>query len=94
MTVEEGVGDIHLVHWPCLVCDNCEDDLNGRWLDDKGKGFIEVHTRSLREPVYHPTSLVLLEATIRTKLVFEHSLAGDHVGMRWLRDQLQGLVLL
>jgi hypothetical protein len=81
MIIQEGVGDVQLVHRPHLVCGNGEDGSNGHRLDDRGKGFAEVHTRSLREPTYHPTSLVLLEAAVRMKLVFEHPLVVDHVGM-------------
>jgi hypothetical protein len=77
MTMEKGIGDIHLVYWPAARDRKLEDHKNGARFDNRRKGVMEVDAFALPETVNHPTRLVTIMSTIRTKLVLEDPLLGD-----------------
>jgi hypothetical protein len=90
--MEEGVLDVELMDRPILGEGKGEDDTNGGELDDKAEGLIVVHSGALGEAPKDPTCLVVVEGAIRSQLVAEEPLAGDHVSARRTWHQVLGVV--
>jgi hypothetical protein len=94
MTMEKGIGDIHLVYWPAARDRKLEDRKNGSGFDNRRKGVMEVDAFTLPETANHPTRLVMIKSTIRMKLVLEDPLPGDDIGMSQTRNKLPHVVAL
>jgi hypothetical protein len=92
MTMEKGIGDIHLVYWPAVRDRELEDRKNGAGFDNGCKGVMEVDAFTLPETADHPTRLVTIKRTIRMKLLREDPLPGDDIGMSRTRDKLPHVV--
>ena len=94
VTVQEGVGDIQLMHMP----DSRDRQLKHgadrarfhKWSESVG----EVYARALPKSTNHPSSLVALKRTIRAGLVVEHPLASDDIGMTGSRNKMPRAVAL
>ena len=94
MAMKERVGDVHLVDGPCAGDRQLEDSADSAWFDNRGEGVGEVHARPLLKTTNHPSSLVVLERTVRASLVAKHPLARDDVGTRGSRNKLPCAVAL
>ncbi|XP_020180893.1 uncharacterized protein [Aegilops tauschii subsp. strangulata] len=81
VTMEEGVGDVHLVHWPSTGDRKVENRVYRAGLDDRSEGVYEVDASTLSEARNDPARFVAIKGTIRTEFVFKDPLPGNHVGM-------------
>ena len=61
-------------------------------LDDWSEGVSEVDASTLSEATNDPTRFIAIKGTIRTELVFEDPLPGNHVGVPGARNKLPRLV--
>ena len=61
MTVEEGVGDVHLVHRPGARSSKVQDGTDRARFDNRSKRIREVDAASLTKTSNHPARLVALE---------------------------------
>ena len=94
MTMEEGVGDVHLVNGPAARHSELKHGADGPGFDNRGEGVGEVDAGTLMETTNDPACLVTVEGAIRMKLVLEDPLAGNDVGMAGSRNKLPRLVAL
>ena len=100
VTMEEGVGDIHLVHRPSTGDRKVENRAYRAGLDDRSKGVGEVDASTLSEATNDPACFVEIKGTIRTELVFKDPLPGNHVDVPGTGNKLpcpvaqQGIKLL
>ena len=94
MTMQEGVGDIQLVHRPGARDRQLKNDANRARFDNRGEGVGEVHARALPKTTNHAPSLVALKRTAWACLVAKHPLAGDGIGMRGSRNKMPRAVAL
>ena len=94
VTMEEGVGDVHLVNRPAARHSELKNGADGPGLDNWGEGLGEVDAGALAKTTNNPARLVPIESSIRMKLVLEDPLPGDDVGMARSRDELPCLVAL
>jgi hypothetical protein len=92
--MEEGILDVELMDRPVLgECEGeGEDDSNGGELDDGAEGLVVDHAGALGEAPKDPTNLVAVEGASRCQFVAEEPLAGDHVGVGMMRNQVPGVV--
>lgn len=81
VTMEEGVRDIHLVYRPGTRDRKLEDGEDRARLEDRSESVSEVDASTLAEAVNNPTHLVANEGTIRTELVLEDPLPGNHISV-------------
>ena len=81
VTMEEGVGDVHLVHRPSMGDRKVENHAYRAGLDDRSEGVGEVDARTMSEATNDPARFVAIKGTIRTELVFKYPLPGNHVGV-------------
>jgi hypothetical protein len=94
MSMEVGVGDVHLVHRPSSGSGEVQNSPDRAQFDNRSECIREVDTGALTEATDHPARLVVLECTIGAQLVLEHQLASDDVGARRAQNELPSLVLL
>ena len=94
MAVQEGVGDIQLVHRPGTRDRQLKHGANRARFHNRGEGVGEVHARALPKTTNHPLSLVALERTARASLMAKHPLARDDVGTEGSRNKLPRAVAL
>jgi hypothetical protein len=94
MSMEEGVGDVYLVHRPSSGSGEVQNSPNRARFDNRSEHICEVDTGALTEASDHPARLVALECTIGAQLVLEHPLASDDVGARRAQNKLPSLVPL
>jgi hypothetical protein len=94
MTMEKGIGDIHVVYWPAARDRKLENCKNGARFDNRSKGVMEVNTFTLPETADHLARLVMIKSTIRMKLVLEDPLPGDNIGMSGTWNELPCVVAL
>jgi hypothetical protein len=64
MSMEEGVGDVHLVHWPSSGSHEVHNSPDRARFDNRSKRIREVNAGALMEASDHPACLVALECTI------------------------------
>ena len=87
LSVEKGIGDVHLMYRPgardCEV-QNCP---NRARLDNRSKRVGEVDASALTKAADDPTRLVPLKGTVGAQLLLEDPFAGDDVGARGTRDE-------
>ena len=88
VTMEEGVGDVHLVHRPSMGDRKVENRAYHAGLDDRSEGVDEVDASTLSEATNDPMCFVENKGTIRTELVFKDPLHGNHIGMPWTGNKL------
>jgi hypothetical protein len=94
MSIEEGVGDVHLVHWPSSGGHEVQNSPDRARFDNRSERIREVDAGALTKASDHPARLVALECTIGAQLVLEYLLASDDVGARRARNELPSLVSL
>jgi hypothetical protein len=94
MSMEEGVADVHLVHWPSSGSHEVQNSPNRARFDNRSKRIREVDVGALTEASDHPARLLALDCTIGAQLVLEHPLASDDVGARRAWNELPSLVPL
>jgi hypothetical protein len=58
--MKEGILDVELMHKPCMIGGNAENDAYGGGFDDQTKSLIKVNTGLPREATNNPTRLVIL----------------------------------
>ena len=85
--MEEGVGDVKLVHRPTARCSEGEHRANRCWLDDRRERLAVVDAGVLAEAAHDPPGLVPLQHAVGVHLVLEEPLVGDEVGTRRPRHQ-------
>jgi hypothetical protein len=90
--VEECILDVEMMDRPTPGEGERENGSNNGELDDRAKCLVVVHSGTLGEASKHSTGLLAVEGAIRGQLVVKNSLAGDHVGSRWTRHQVPGVV--
>jgi hypothetical protein len=66
MSVQEGIGNVELIHWPIPISSNGEYRVNCAGLDHQGKGLTGINTGTLTETVNNPSGRVLLKVPITT----------------------------
>jgi hypothetical protein len=71
MTMEKGVGDVHLVNRPAARHDELEHGANGPGLDNLGKGLSEINAGSLKKAANDPSRLMPIKSSVRMELVLE-----------------------
>ena len=71
VTMEEGVGDVHLVHRPSTGDRKVAYRAYRAGLDDRSEGVGEVDANTLSEATNDPTRFVAIKGTIRTEIVFK-----------------------
>ena len=76
MTMEEGVGDIHLVNGPAARHGKLEHGADGAGLDYRGERLGEVDTGTLTKAANDPSRLVPIEGSIRMELVLTSALSA------------------
>jgi hypothetical protein len=94
MTMKESIRDVHLVHQPPARDRELKNCADGAGFNNGCKGVMEVDSFALPETTDHPTSLVMIECTIRMKLVLEDPLPGDDIGLRWSGNKLPRFVAM
>jgi hypothetical protein len=94
MTMEKGVGDVHLVNRPAARHGELEHGADGPGLDNRGEGLSEINAGSLTKATNDPSRLMPIKSSIWIELVLEDPLPGDDVGMAWSRNKLPCLVAL
>ena len=94
MAMQEGVGDIQLVHRPGTRDRQLKHGANHARFHNRGESVGEVHARALPKTTNHPSSLVALERTVWASLVAKHPLARDDVGTRGSRNKMPHAVAL
>jgi hypothetical protein len=94
MDMEEGVGDVHLVHRPSSGGGKVQNNPDRARFDNRSERIRQVDAGALAEALDHPARLVALECTIGVQLVLEHPLASDDVGAKRARNELPSLVPL
>ena len=100
VTMEEGVGDVHLVHRPSTGDRKVENRAYRAGLDDRSEGVGEVDASTLSEATNDPTRFIAIKGTIKTEFVFEDPFPGNHVGVSGTGNKLpcpvaqQGVKLL
>ena len=60
MAVQEGVGDVHLVHRPRARHRELEDGANRPGFNNRGEGVGEVDTGALTKAANHPAGLMMV----------------------------------
>ena len=81
ITVQKGVFDVELVDWLSARCSEVQHGADGRRLDHRGEGLMEVDAGALGEPADDPSGLSTLQCAIRMQLVLEEPFAGDDIGL-------------
>ena len=100
VTMEDSVGDVHLVHRPSTGDRKMENCAYRAGLDDQSEGVGEVDASTLSEATNDPARFVAIKGTIRTELVFKDPLLSNHVGVPGTGNKLprpvvqQGVKLL
>src|SRR4051812_2142319 len=92
MTMEECVGDVHLVHRPCARDCELKDSANRPGLDNRGECIREINASTLSEASDHPTSFIAVECAVGVKLVLKHPLPGNDVGVPGTGNKLPSRV--
>jgi hypothetical protein len=90
MFVQEGIGNVELIHWPIPISSNGEYRVNCAGLDHQGKGLTRINTGTLTETANNPSGLVLLEVPIRSEFVLEHPLPNHDISVGRTRNKLPG----
>lgn len=93
VTMEEGVGDVHLVHRPSTGDRKVENHVYHVGLDDRSEGLGKVDASTLSEATNNPSRFIVIKGTIGTELVFEDPLPGNHVGVPGTGNKLSRLVV-
>lgn len=100
VTMEEGVGDVHLMHRSSTGDRKVENRAYRAGLDNQSEGVGEVDASRLSEATNDPARFIAIKGTIRTELVFKDPLSGNHVGVPGTGNKLprpvaqQGVKLL
>ena len=100
VTMEEGVGDVHLVHRRSRGDRKVKNRANRAGLNNRSEGVGEVDASMLPEATNNPARFIAIKGTMRTELVFEDPLPGNHVGVPGTGNKLprpvaqQGVKLL
>jgi hypothetical protein len=94
MTMEKGVGDVHLVNRPAARHGELEHGVNGPGLDNRGEGLSKINVGSLTKAANDPSRLMPIKSSVRMELVLEDPLPSDDVGMARSRNKLPCLVAL
>ena len=68
VTMEEGVGDVHVVHRPSTGDRKVENRAYRAGLDDRSEGVGEVDASTLSEAPNDPARFIAIKSTIRTSL--------------------------
>jgi hypothetical protein len=85
--LEEYILDIELVNGLGAGDGNLEKKPDGGGLDNGADYLAIVDARALRVAPNNPSSLAARESAMRVELITKDSLAGNHVCMRWTRNQ-------
>jgi hypothetical protein len=94
MTMEESIGDIHLVNGPAARHGEMEHGANGHGLDNRSERVSEVDTGTLMKATNDPTRLMSVEGAIRMELVLKDPLPSDDVGVAGSWNKLPCLVVM
>jgi len=66
--------------------------LDGRQLDNRHEGLLEINASMLGESTHHLVSLVSLKRDVRIEFVLEHPLLGDDMGAGGFVDKPPGSI--
>jgi hypothetical protein len=64
------------------------------WLDNWAKGFVIVNAGALGEAAKDPTGFVSVEGPIGMKFVSEYPLPSNNIGLKWMLNQVPGMILM
>jgi hypothetical protein len=94
IAIEECRFDIHVVHFPTLLCCKCDEHAHRVESSDRGEYFVEVDAGALDISLCNKASLVLDDVTSTVLLQFEDPLEPDGAMTWWQTCEFPGAILL
>jgi hypothetical protein len=93
ITVQEGVGHIHLIDGPGLGSGKSKDYPNGGRFNNRTESLPIIHAGLSSEAANHPASLLPRQSAVRVHLVSINPFTGNHVRTWRTRNQRPSVIL-